>query len=232
MEYLRIIFSSIFSLTALFFLTKITGKRQMSQLSVFDYVNGITIGSIAAEMATELENSVLYPLTAMVIYSLSDVLLSYISDKNMKVRSFIEGKPSVLFENGSFDYKLLKRTQYDISEIFAECRVQGYFDFSDVQTIIAEHNGKLSILPKVTKRPVNTDDLKLSPTQEFPSVIAVYQGIPMTENLRKCGKNQEWLMKQLDKQKTDIHDVFIATATMDGTLNVFKDINKQKFNIG
>ncbi|MDO5560207.1 MAG: DUF421 domain-containing protein [Oscillospiraceae bacterium] len=230
MEYLRVVFSSLFSLVLLFFLTKLTGKRQMSQLSVFDYVNSITIGSIAAEMATELEKNILLPSIAIVIYSLSVFLLSKLAQHSIKARSFVDGKSAIIFDNSEFDLKELKKSQFDITEVFAECRSQGYFDFSDIQTIVAEHNGKMSVLPKSTKRPVITEDLNLCPKQDRTYEIVISEGRIITENLIKNGKNHDWLKKQLKQQKTDIHDVFLATCTNDNQLNIFKDKYSQKFN--
>ena len=99
-EILRVVVLSVVSLVVLFLLTKLMGYRQMSQMSLFDYINGITIGSIAAELATNLED---YhrPLTAMIVYGLSTVLLALLTEKSICARRFVNGKPLVLLHHPS-----------------------------------------------------------------------------------------------------------------------------------
>ena len=86
---------------------RLMGYRQMSQLSMFDYINGITIGSIAAEMATSLEDSVMPPVVAMIVYALVAILLSTLSEKSIILRRFIVGKSIILLNNGKLYYKNL-----------------------------------------------------------------------------------------------------------------------------
>ena len=100
MDILYVIFLSVFSLVVLFLLTKLIGYRQMSEMSMFDYISGITIGSIAAEMATAPDSSFLEPLTAMIVYGLLTAFLAFITGKNMKIRHFFSGSPYILFNDG------------------------------------------------------------------------------------------------------------------------------------
>ena len=115
MDYIKVIYSSIISIAVLFFLAKLIGNRQISQLSLFDYINGITIGSIAAEMATSLEKHWTLPLLAMVIYGLATAFISYICCKSQKVRRFCNGKAIILFDKGKFRYNALKRSKLDMN---------------------------------------------------------------------------------------------------------------------
>jgi len=142
-----IFLTSISSLIVLFILTRIMGKRQMSQLTMFDYINGITIGSIAAEMATSLDGDVWQPLFAMIIYALFAILMSYASIKSINIRRFLVGKPFLLYENGKLFNKNLKKAKLDVNEFLTECRTNGYFYLSDIQSAIFETNGKISFIP-------------------------------------------------------------------------------------
>ncbi len=99
MDIIYIIFTSLGSAITLFILTKIMGNREMSQLSIFDFITAITIGSIAAEMATALENFT-KPLVAMIVYALLTVLISFVTNKSIKLRRFLTGKSIILLENG------------------------------------------------------------------------------------------------------------------------------------
>lgn len=133
-EILYIIILSLGSVIALFILTKLMGYRQMSQMSMFDYINGITIGSISAEMATSLESSFVEPLTAMIVYALAALFLSWFSSKSIKARKVIEGAPLVLLNNGELYRENLKKAKIDASEFLVQCRVSGYFDISKLET--------------------------------------------------------------------------------------------------
>lgn len=228
-EILYVIALSAGSLAAIFILTKIMGYRQMSQMSMFDYITGITIGSIAAEMATSLEDSFTQPLTAMIVYALISVLLSWLGTKSLKARNVLEGKPLVLLHNGELYLKNLKKAKIDVNELLMQCRINGYFDLSKVETVVLEDNGKISILPKVSDRPVTPADFSLSPKQEYPTATVIIDGKIMEENLRHAGKDENWLVTHVKGQGADrVEDVLLASCTMDGQLTVFLKENKKK----
>jgi len=166
MAFLSICATALCSVVVLFLLTKIMGHKQIAQLDFFDYVTGITIGSIAAELATELEQP-WKPLTAMVIYGSVTLLLSILSGKFPRMRKYLNGSPTILLNNGRFYRQNMKKAKLELSEFMVMCRQQGYFDLNDIKTAVFEFNGKLSILPISKKRPANPQDLNLSPQQEY-----------------------------------------------------------------
>lgn len=228
-EILYITALSLGSLAAIFVLTKLMGYRQMSQMSMFDYITGITIGSIAAEMATSLEEDFTRPLTAMVVYALVTTILSWISTKSIKARRILEGKPLVLLNNGELYLKNLKRAKVDINEFLVQCRVNGYFDLSKVETIILEGNGKLSILPKTSDRPATPADFHLVPQQDYMVANVVIDGKIMKENLRHTGKDEKWLLAHIKGQgATRVEEVLLACCSVDGQLTVFLKENKKE----
>ena len=139
------------SLAALFLLTKLSGNKQVSQMNLFDYVMGITIGSIAAEMASELE-SPLRPLWAMVVYGLAAWGIALLTNKSIRVRRFIIGKPLILMDSGVIYRKNLRRARMDLNEFLMYCRVSGYFDLNQIQTAILEHNGTVTFLPTAMRQ--------------------------------------------------------------------------------
>ena len=231
MEFIKIIFTSVGSIIAMFISTKITGKKQMSELSMFDYINGITIGSIAAEMATSLEGDFYFPLTAIAVYTVVMWLISYISEKSIKCRRFLAGKAVLLMENGKIYQKNFKKSNIDINDFLAQCRINGYFKLDDIDTAILEENGKISILPKVDARPVTVQDLALSVTQDKIMYTVIADGHILTENLKRAGKDKQWLDKELHKHKVgNIKDVFIAECDRDNLLFVFTKTNNAPDN--
>ena len=228
-EILYIIALSLGSIIAIFILTKIMGYRQMSQMSMFDYIISITIGSIAAEMSTALDKNFAQPLTAMIVYALSAVLLSWISSKSIRIRRVVEGKPLVLLNNGELYLGNLKRAKIDVSEFLEQCRVSGYFDVSKLETAVLEANGKISFLPKSTDRPMTPSDMNLSPQQDFMVANVIVDGKVMKENLRHTGNDEKWLNSQIKGQGAkQIEDILLATCDSNKQLTVFMKENKKK----
>ena len=229
MELFHVFLVSIGSIVALFILTKLMGNREMSQLSMFDYINGITIGSIAAEMATSLEDDFLKPLLAMVIYALAAIFISVVTSKSLKAREILTGRPLILYENGKIYKKNLKHAKLDISELLTQCRINGYFDLANIQTAILEANGKISFLPVSLQRPVTPADLNLNPTQAKLLVNVILDGNLLKNNLKFTGNDETWLKKELKKKGiSQISDVFLATCDGNNTLNVYLQIEEEK----
>lgn len=221
MDIIRVILASIFSVIALFLLTKLIGNRQMSQLSMFDYINGITIGSIAAEI-TYSEEYIL-PIIAMIIYALFSILVSYWASKSVKWRRFLNGTPLILFDNGNFKMDSLRKSRLDLNELLGECRNQGYFNFKDVQTVLLETNGKLSVLPKSNKRPTTPQDLNVIVDNQLNPINLIVNGKVISDNLKASGKNDVWLKSQLDKLHINsAKDVILAFCDETNTLTAFK----------
>lgn len=220
-EILRVVVLSVASLIVLFLLTKLMGYRQMSQMSLFDYINGITIGSIAAELATNLED---YhrPLTAMIIYGLATVLLSALTEKSICARRFLNGKPLILLHHGTLYKENLKKAKIDLNEFLEQCRVSGYFDVSKLQAVILEGNGRLSFLPKAQERPATPADLNLQPETEDLTSVLVLDGHIMEHNLHHSGKEKKWLTAQLSALGyPDVKLVLLATCDLNNKLTVF-----------
>ena len=220
-EIVHVIVLSVVSLVVLFLLTKLMGYRQMSQLSLFDYINGITIGSIAAELATNPED---YhrPLTAMIIYGLATVLLSLLTEKSLCVRRFVNGKPLILLHHGILYEENLKKAKIDLNEFLEQCRVSGYFDVSKLQAVILEGNGRLSFLPKSQEHPVTPSDLNLQTESDDLTAVLVLDGHIMDHNLHHSGKDKKWLTAQLSALGfPDVKDVLLATCDLNNKLTIF-----------
>lgn len=233
----KVAFASILSVAILFLLTKMLGYKQMSELSMFDYVNGISIGSIAAEMATTIDGDFLKPILAMVIYAVVGLLISIISSHSLKSRRFLEGSTILLFENGKFYRDNFTKAKLDISEFLTQCRIAGYFDINDISIAMMESNGKISILPTNAARPVNVDDMNsemrgLNPKK--PSKVCVnviVDGIILYENLKHTGNNDVWLNNELKRQGfSDANEVFLGMVDENNKLNVYKKTQESPEN--
>lgn len=221
-DILYVILLSIGSIIALFILTKLMGYKQLSEMSMFDYIIGITFGSIAAEMSTALEENYVNPLVAMMVYAVFSLALSFISEKSYIGRKIIAGKPVILINNGEISEKNLKKAKLDMSELLVQCRVNGYFDISKIETAVLEGNGKISFLPKAAERPITPNDLGLKPKDEYMVANLIIDGNIMENNLKHSGKNEKWLNNQLSANGVkNIKDVLLATCDIDNNFSVY-----------
>lgn len=221
-DIIKILFTSSFSVIAMFLMTKLMGKKQISQLNLFDYVNGITIGSIAAEMATSLEQDFWLPLTAMVVYTAFSLIISLFERRSVKFNKFFVGTSDVLLNNGVLYEKNLIKAKLSITEFLCQCRTNGYFNISDIETAILEPNGLISFLPKSGVRPATPDDMNLTLPKADVQNNVIIDGRVMRENLKGVGYDEVWLINELQKQGINsAARVFLATCTSDGVLSAY-----------
>lgn len=190
MDIIKVMLTALLSVAALFIITKIMGHKQVAQLDFFDYVCGITIGSIGAELATELEEPY-KPLIAVCVYGGVSVILSLVAHKMPRTRKYINGTPTILMNGGKIYRKNLKKAKLDLSEFMLLCREQGYFDLDEIQMAVFEHNGKLSILPKAANRPATPEDLKITAKATHIGVEVIMDRRIMGDNLSRSCKDAE-----------------------------------------
>ena len=199
MDIIKVMLTALLSVAALFIITKIMGHKQVSQLDFFDYVSGITIGSIGAELATELEEPY-RPLIALCIWGGASLILNLLAHKLPRTRKYINGTPTILMNEGKLYRKNLKKAKLDLSEFMLLCREQGYFDLDEIQLAVFEHNGRLSILPRAANRPATPEDLKITAKATHIGVELIMDGRVMGENLARIGRDSLWLKQQLQLQ--------------------------------
>lgn len=220
--YITLVLQTLASFVVLFILAKISGCRQISQMSMFDYINGITIGSIAAEMATGLDTHWSYPLTSMVIFGLLTLAVSCITDHSLKFRRFMTGEPVILLHNGKLYKKNLKKAHINVDEMLEACRISGYFSLKDLQTILLESSGKFSFIPAAGQKPVTADDLHLPAEADVPGATVITDGILLRHHLKALGRDENWVRKKLKQQGiNEIPDVFLAVFEQPDNLLIF-----------
>lgn len=220
LEWMKIILASAVSYGVLFLITKWIGYRQISQLSIFDYVNGITIGSIAAEMATELENP-LRPLLAMGIYGALVALTSFVTTHSARWRRWLTGRTLVLLENGTLYRENLKKAKLDVNEFLTQCRDGGFFDLNDIQLALLETTGRISFLPKSERKPASPQELGLSVPEAQMPVNVIVDGESLPGNLEALGFDEDWLDGRLADRNLTVGQVFLATCDRSGALTLF-----------
>lgn len=223
MDFLKVALTSLLSAVTLFVIAKLIGHKQISQLDFFDYITGITIGSVAAELATELEEP-LKPFIAMVVYGGITVVLSLITSKFPKSRKFINGSPTIIMDKGKLYRQNMKKAKIELSEFLVLCRQEGYFNLDDIQTAVFEYNGRLTVLPVSTKRPVNPEDVNLTPEAEYISTEVIMDGRVLGENLKRRGLDEKWLLKQIKEQGfKNVKEIFLGLCDQNNQLKLYRN---------
>ena len=215
---------SVVSMGVMLAISKLIGNRQISELSIFDHINSITIGSIAAELASSdnLYDTLRF-LVATVIYGVSTFLFAYITNKRPRLRSLFEGKPIILMDGGRIDRTAFAKARLDVNEFSVQCRLLGYFDISRIDTAVIESGGKLSIIPKAYCKPLTVADAGLTARQEALSFIIITDGSVVKENLDFIGKDAEWLDGELALANITADEIFLAIYT-DGELKIIPNM--------
>lgn len=227
MQLLHTALTALFSIIALFLVTKLLGYRQLAQLSTFDYINGITIGSIAAELATAQDEQFWEWTVALAVYAVVTLALSIATDRSICARRIISGRTAVLLDNGKMYDNNFRRAHLDIHEFLIECRRNGYFDLSQIQTAVLESNGTISFLPYAYARPVTPEDMAIRVPKDGVCANVILDGVVMEHNLKNIGFDSVWLQKQLKKKRCDVSDIFLAICSSEGVLTVFERAGKE-----
>ncbi len=234
-EGLVVVVRAIISFFTLLIFTKILGKEQISQLTFFDYILGITIGSIASEATVDLSSRIWPHFIGLLSWAILAYLMQYISLKWRYASKVIEGEPVIVIMNGKIMDNVLKKMKFRVSDILELLRNQGIFDMNEVDYALLETNGSLSVLKKAEHLPLTPKDMNIEVEPTGISTELVYDGKLIEQNLRQMNKDKKWLMNQLKKHGIkDISEVLLVTLNDAGSLYVdkYKDNIKKVKDIG
>ena len=222
MEFGKIVLAALLSYAAMFLAAKAIGRKQISQLDSFDYISGITIGSIAAELATDLEN-MWKPLAALAVYTALTWCMSMAGLRWNGSRKLLNGTPSILMQNGRLYRENMKKAKLELSDFMVMCREQGYFNLGDINTAIFEYNGKLTILPSSGRRPLTPEDMNLRPRQETIFTEVIMDGRILDENLGRLGLSPDWLNRELHSRGVrDAGEVYLGLCDQQKQLTLYR----------
>lgn len=221
-ELLNILARSIVSLLVLLVIAKLTGPRQIAQLTFYDYIIGISIGSIAATMALDIGIPFYHSLFAMIVYFGLAFLMALASSKSIVARRVFTGVPSILIYKGKILEDNLRKQKYDLNDLLSYCRTRGYFNLDDLDYVIMETNGSLSLMPKAGKGVPNGEEMGV--TMDPQSLVAnvVLDGSIMIHHLHSKGKHEAWLRSRLREMGyPDIDQIFLALLDDNDTITVY-----------
>lgn len=228
-EILQVSYRALISLVTLFLITKLLGKKQVSQLSLFDYVIGISIGNFAAEVTINLEAEWINGVVAVTIFGVVAYLVSILTMKSIIARRFFMGAPTVVIQNGKIIKESLKKIKFDINDLLEECRNNGVFDLTQINYALMEANGELSILLKPEYLPITPNDMKLKPEKNSLVANIIIDKKIMPNNLKQMNKDEKWLLKELKIKGYKLEDVLLATLDINDKLTIYKQ--KENENI-
>lgn len=218
----EVVIRCVIAMTTLFFMTKLLGKKQVSELSLFDYVVGISIGNFASEMAINLEAEFFNSMLAIIVFGILAYFISILTTKSLKLRKFFVGTPTVLMENNKLIYKNMKKSMIDVNDLLSQAREMGYFDLSEIEFAILEANGKISFLPKGEYKNITVKDMKLKIEKQGLCANVIIDGNIMDDNLINIGKDTEWLLHELKCKGKKVHDILLATVDINDKLTLYE----------
>ncbi len=219
-EWLDIAVRSALFVIVLFFITKWLGKKQISELSFFEYVTGISIGSIGAEVAMGLERNIFHGIVGIVIFAAIPFFAGFISLKSKSFRNFIEGKATVFIKDGKIMENNLKKERYTSDELLELLRQKNVFQVADVEFAVLEATGDLSVMLKKENQPLTAKDLNLTvPSVKEPQTV-IMDGVILDEPLATIGRSRNWLHTELDKLGVTVENVYLGQVNSYGELTV------------
>lgn len=228
-DWLSIVIRSIVLVLVLFLLTKWLGKKQISQLSFFEYVSGITIGSIAAEISTGLERNMGHGILSLVIWTGIPFLAGLAALKSRRARELIEGKSTIVVQDGKIQEENLNKEKYSPDELLELLRKKNAFNIADVEFAVLEADGDLNVLLKKEKQPLTPSDIQLSVPQEKEPQTVIMEAKILDEPLGLAGYSRQWLETELAKLNVALDNVYIGQINSYGELSV--DIYDDKVQV-
>ena len=200
---------------------RLMGKREIGNLSPIDLVVTIMIAD-AAIIAVEEQKPLLIGMIPVLTLVLAEIILSYLSLKSIWLRNLINGRPTIIIEQGEINQRQMRLLRYNINDLLSQLREKDIHDISEVEYAILEPTGRLSIVPKAQFRPVTPNDLSLQVPNDGIVIVLISDGKIVSANLKRAGKNEAWLMEELRQRNIRrVQDVFLAIyRTADDTLRV------------
>ena len=220
-ELTNVILRTIFILVLIFFLFKLMGKKQVSQMSMFDYITGITIGSIVADISLDIDKALSSGIICLIIYCFSDIIISYLSLKNITLRNFFEGKETPLITNGKINRENMSKNKITINILQTEARLMGYFNLDEINNAILEPSGMISFEPKDKVKPATKKDMGISTTNKGLVYNLIIDGKIIETNLKHAKKTEKWLNHELKIQGKSLKEILLLTIDGEEKINIY-----------
>ena len=214
---------TITAAVVLFVLARLMGKKQISQLTFFDYIVGISIGSVAGALSVEQHVSIQDGITSMIVWALFPIAFSFISMHSITARRLLDGTPKILIQSGKIIEKNLKSVNFTVNDLLEELRVKNVFNIADVEFAVLETDGELSVLKKAFKQPLTPADMNFPSAEQGIVANVIIDGKLMKENMAQWNIDERWLLLELKKNHiSSAQDVLLACCDMKKVLHIDK----------
>ncbi|PMC40445.1 hypothetical protein CJ195_01655 [Bacillus sp. UMB0899] len=217
-DWIEVVIRSFCIIGGLFFITKLLGKKQLSKLSFFEYIVGITVGDIAGTITMDIELNIVNGVVSIVVWTLFPLVISYVSLKSKKFRDIVEGKATTFIQDGKILEDNLKHEKYSTDELLEQLRKKDIFQVSDVEFAVLETNGELSVLLKKEKQPAKWEDFFGEGVKLKAPITVIMDGVYMEESINEGGYTIDWVRSKLEAKKRSVKDVFLAQIDSNGNL--------------
>ncbi|MGV2966919.1 DUF421 domain-containing protein [Paenibacillus sp. FSL L8-0435] len=225
---------SIIAFITLIIYTRVLGKQQMGNLTYFDYINGITIGSIAGTFATELSSKAWIHFVALTIFTVITIIFQFMTMKNRTLSKLMDSDPTLVIQNGKILEQNLHKMRVKFDELTVMLRQKDVFDITTLDYAIMEPDGSLSVVLKPENQPLTAKDMHMHPPKSKLMTELIIDGVLIKQNLSERNKDIQWLTEQLKKQKVTIQDIAFAAILPNDKLyiDLFDDHFKEKTDMG
>ncbi|WP_440109059.1 DUF421 domain-containing protein [Paenibacillus sp. QZ-Y1] len=225
---------SIIAFLTLIIYTRVLGKQQMGNLTYFDYINGITIGSIAGTFATDLSSKAWIHFVALTIFTIITIIFQFITLKNRTISKLMDSDPTLVIQDGKILEQNLHKMRVKFDELTVMLRQKDVFDITTVDYAILEPDGSLSVVLKPEHQPLTAKDMNMHPPKSRLMTEIIIDGLLIKQNLEERNKDTNWLSEQLEKQKVTIQDIAFAAILPNDKLyiDLFKDKLTEKIDMG
>ncbi|KAF6574151.1 DUF421 domain-containing protein [Paenibacillus sp. FSL M8-0228] len=219
-DWAEVAIRTLMAVAILFLITKILGKRQVSQLSLFEYITGITIGNLAATIPMERESTWYLGLIALSVWVLTTLGIEYLQIKSKKIRDITDGRTTILIKDGKILEDNLRKERLTLDELMEQLRSKNVFKVSDVEFALMETSGEVNVLLTKDKQPVTLKDLNMFQLPEKEPTAVIMDGQLMEQQMAYMGITQQWLDAKLKEKSLTVKDVFFAQVDTQGELYI------------
>lgn len=196
---------------------RLLGKRQLGEMELSEFVLAALIADLAAHPLQDIGIPMMNGLLPILVLFCCEVLIAWGSLKNVRLRSVLFGKPSILIEKGKINQREMKKNRFTVDELMEQLRSQSCTDISNVEYAILETGGKLSLLLYPAKKPPAAELMGIQTDDGGLPVIIISDGRVIGSNLKRMGYNENWLDKQLKAKGHSSYDtVFLMTVNAAG----------------
>ena len=222
---MEILIRSLIMFALLFLIVKILGKKQIKNLTLYDYILSITIGSIAADSIISIDTPLYNGIIALLVFGIIGYITSLISYHNHAVEEIVDGEPLVLFENDNFNYENLENSKLSVAKLLENCRLKGCFDINELDCAVLEPSGDISILLKGKNQPITGKDLKnniqKNSKKQTLNYTIVVDGVLNDNELKKAKKSISWFNKYLKEKKLKLDNITLLTIDKNDKITLF-----------